>query len=551
MTMIKKMTRAIYHPSLLGIVVFLIVAGGISKPGITIDEPLDVAPGRHFWDVLKSQGPGFFSSSGVKQAFGGNPDHPPLVRWCLGASSYLLQTFQTIVLGHGDPTGLYILSARLASALAFAITVSLVAAWSSRQSGPLAGWCAGLALFCMPRVFAHAHLAALETILNLFVTAAIFAWVDLLAEPDRNQSKYFLKPSLMLGLALLCKIQAWLLGLWLVVILVRWRPSTRKILLSVLSGIASIGIWFVGWPWLWYQSVDRIGEYFFRSIDRISLKVMYFGEIFDDRALPWHYIPLQVATAIPIAIWIMIFFGLSQFFFKTSDQAIMRRKHIGLIACVASVLGIFSLPVSRYDGDRLILMIYPALSVFAGSGGAVVDKKFRSYGYSGLVIPILVMVYLISALPSLKPFPLSYYNSIVGGTAGAAERGLEPTYWADAVDKSLLDELLVQVKPGESVALIPTLHGTQAVMTTPYAMLIKGQVVRDQAEWKLAHYLLVYRREAYWPEGVAQWVQNHEPILLRSRDGVWLAGLWRGPGKDKNGSEPVKNGQTGFLNKMP
>ncbi|MFM7317390.1 MAG: ArnT family glycosyltransferase [bacterium] len=510
--------------------VFLIVAAGIGGPGITIDEPLDVAPGRHYWDVLSSRGTDFFSSSGVKQAFGGNPDHPPLVRWCLGASSYLFQTFQAMVLGHGDPTGLYILSARMASALAFAVTVSLVVAWSSKQSGLLAGWCAGLALLCMPRLFGHAHLAALETILNLFATAAILAWVDLLADDERNSPKYFLKPALMLALALLCKIQAWLLGIWLVVLLACWRPSPRKLLLSVSSGMASVVLWFVGWPWLWYESADRIREYFFRSVDRISLKVMYFGQVFEDRALPWHFIPLQVATAITPAIWILIFFGVLQTFSKTNEMGIHRRKQLGLMAAVLTVLCIFSLPVARYDGDRLVLMVYPTLAIFAGSGATLVQKKIQNYGRRGFATPLIVLVYVVSALPLLKPFPLSYSNFLVGGTSGATARGLEPTYWADSVDKTLLEELMKQVKPGDSVALVPTLHGTQAVMTTPYEMLIKGQVVKDQAAWNEADYLLVYRREAYWPEGVAEWVKTHEPIKLRSRDGVWLAGLWRGPG---------------------
>ncbi|MFM7132449.1 MAG: hypothetical protein ACKO0V_24125, partial [bacterium] len=186
--------------------------------------------------------------------------------------------------------------------------------------------------------------------------------------------------------------------------------------------------------------------------------------------------------------------------------------------------------VARYDGDRLVLMVYPTLAIFAGSGATLVQKKIQNYGRTGFATPLIVLVYVVSALPLLKPFPLSYSNFLVGGTSGATARGLEPTYWADSVDKTLLEELMKQVKPGDSVALVPTLHGTQAVMTTPYEMLIKGQVVKDQAAWNDADYLLVYRREAYWPEGVAEWVKTHEPIKLRSRDGVWLAGLWRGPG---------------------
>ena len=74
-----------------------------------------------------------------------------------------------------DPTGQYVLAGRLAPALAFAALVGLVTHTAGRRWGRAAGAAAGFALVAMPRVFAHAHLAALDTFLSLFWTLALLA----------------------------------------------------------------------------------------------------------------------------------------------------------------------------------------------------------------------------------------------------------------------------------------------------------------------------------------------------------------------------------------
>jgi hypothetical protein len=75
-------------------------------------------------------------------------------------------------------------------------------------------------------------------------------------------------------------------------------------------------------------------------------------------------------------------------------------------------------------------------------------------------------------------------------------------------------------------------------MTTPYIMIAKGQKISDQSSWQEADYLLVYRREAYWPKGLSQWLETNQPLAQSQRDGVWLGGLWHGPGRKRSGENP-------------
>ena len=146
----------------------------LDGPGLTIDEPLDVRPGRTYIKVIRDEGFRFFKRPVVDRVFKDNAEHPPLGRWLLGIASTLGEPFEVIWKG-ADPTGQYVLAGRLAPAICFAILVSVVTFTAGRRWSPAAGAAAGFALLAMPRVFAHAHLAALDTFLSLFWTLALLA----------------------------------------------------------------------------------------------------------------------------------------------------------------------------------------------------------------------------------------------------------------------------------------------------------------------------------------------------------------------------------------
>lgn len=150
----------------------LAVVVTLDGPGLTIDEPLDVRPGRTYLEVLRARGWHFFDSEVVDRVFRDNAEHPPLGRWLLGIASIVGEPLEVLWKGP-DPTGQYVLAGRLAPAAAFAILVGLIVHEGGRRWGPAAGAGAGVALVAMPRIFAHAHLAALDTFLSLFWTLAL------------------------------------------------------------------------------------------------------------------------------------------------------------------------------------------------------------------------------------------------------------------------------------------------------------------------------------------------------------------------------------------
>ncbi len=52
------------------------------------------------------------------------------------------------------------------------------------------------------------------------------------------------------------------------------------------------------------------------------------------------------------------------------------------------------------------------------------------------------------ALVRIHPYELSYYNELIGGPRGAWERGFELTYWYDAFNDEVVDDLNRKFPPG-------------------------------------------------------------------------------------------------------
>src|SRR5690606_16471190 len=119
-------------------------------------------------------------------------------------------------------------AARFGSAAAFACTVFLVANFATQRYGRTAGLVAAAGLVFMPRVFGHAHFAALESMIGLFYTATVLKFASGLEPPQSNEPTNSKKrvrtpqqtqPSLwvagvaglLFGLGMLTKVQAVLL----------------------------------------------------------------------------------------------------------------------------------------------------------------------------------------------------------------------------------------------------------------------------------------------------------------------------------------------------
>lgn len=173
----------------------------------------------------------------------------------------------------------------------------------------------------------------------------------------------------------------------------------------------------------------------------------------------------------------------------------------------------------------MFLPVFPLWAIVIGQGMAWLwDLRDRRWPRVGLALLFLVQGY---GLCAMHPFGLSYHNALVGGLRGAERLGLELTFWSDAIDGVLLDDLAARAAPGDLAAVVPTLHHIQpASMMTP-TLLERRVRLETQEERGRARWWVVSRRTAYWPDGLAEALRHNPPVSVRSRQGVWLSGTWR------------------------
>jgi 4-amino-4-deoxy-L-arabinose transferase-like glycosyltransferase len=491
----------------------------LADPGITTDEPLDVRPGRTYVETLGKRGLGFFGRATVDAVFRDNAEHPPLGRWLLGIASTVGQPFEIVFLGGPDPVGIYVVAGRLAPASAFALLVGLVTHAAARRYGTAAGVGAGFALAVMPRAFAHAHFGALDTLVATFWVLALLAAERALT--SRRPILGMAAAGAAWGLALLTKIHAWLLIpvvlIWSVVRL----GARRGAVAAAVWGVTGLGLFFAGWPWLWYDTTRRLLAYLGTGVERATIQVTYFGRVYADRDVPWHYPWFYFAVTVPIGLHAFGALGLADAWKGRQDD----RFPALLVGSIAGLLALFSTRVPVYDGERLFLMAFPLWAVLIGRGfGRAWDAAGVGAGWRrwGLAAVLVAQGYGAAAY---HPFQLSYYNALVGGLRGADWLGLELTYWGDAVDRVLLDRLVREAPPGATAALAPTLYPGQGMVSTTRAMARRSLILGDEGAVPRAGWVAVSRRTAYWRPELRARLGRSQPVFVRARQGVWLSAL--------------------------
>lgn len=509
-------------------------------PGLTVDEMFNVEQGVRLEVGSRYVALGAMSVRelfGTPEDLGPNarhgyhlPDHPPLGRYLLGVAHNVVTSFS---MPADWPSPIVTAAARFGSALAFAVTVFLVASFARRHYGPAAGWTAAAALVLMPRVFGHAHFASLETMIGLFFTATVLAVGDRWRPASPVTMRAAIVCGLFWGLALLTKVQAVLLpiplALWA---LWHWRWAAIKPL--TIFGLIGGLTFLVGWPWLWSDPIGHTFQYLGRTTDRISLPVWYAGRVFADREAPWHYPFVMFAVTVPIVLHALGLLGVFGKRRNIDDRIRGWRDPIVqlLLVCLAFPLCVFAVPgIAVYDGARLFLVSFPLWAVVIGRGGGLAYSWLATKS-SGRIATFACAVVVCSqayGLVAIRPAHLSYYNLLVGGLRGAERLGFEPTYWGDSVTAELLEAAANDLPEGGTLAVSPVLHQFQLddlATQSPALRQRRIRLIEYSQNSTPADGLLLFVRRASLPAELQQRIAKQTPTASVERHGVTLAAYY-------------------------
>lgn len=504
-------------------------AKAFEAPGVTIDESFNVQQGYYLWEVIKGYNLGLLHPDSIQEAFGPESsylaDHPPLARFWMGITqSFFGEMFTEAA---NDDSLFNLPAARLGSGIAFALTVFIVGLATSFWYGRIAGVIASISILLMPRLFAHAHFASLESGLNLAYVGAILIVAKTWTKHETPTFMVAAFSGIFLGLTLLTKIQGvflpFPLAAWAL-----WHWRHRAIVPILIWGLMGVFTFFVCWPWLWLDPMEHLMGYLGRTTDRVTLYCWYFGDRYADKQTPWHFPLIMFLTTVPIGFHVL---GFSTFFQKSNSVLKDKRSQL-LLANIVFPLILFALPVATYDGTRLFLMVFPVWAIFIGIGGQAA-WHWAEDKWSSRNAQILCLLFFLApawVLYRTHPTQIAYHNLLLGGQRGAAVLGMERDYWASSLTHEFLTQVVTAVPEGEKIGIFPTLHQFQIGDVFKENSVIRNSG-RELVAWNFethpTDYVIVYYRLADLSEEFKVQLETSKPLVMMERGGVMLAGLYR------------------------
>lgn len=228
---------------------------------------------------------------------------------------------------------------------------------------------------------------------------------------------------------------------------------------------SGLGVMYLTWPFLWGAPIRRLLATVRYMMDFPYQQTELFeGLMYHAYELPRYYLPKILTLQFTEALYVATTLGVMYIAFRALRSNPVGRPFELLLVCCWFLLPVgaaYLLKTPLYNNFRQLLFVTPPLFIVAGLG---IDAAFslarNPFARTGLVA--LIILPGVLGILTLHPYEYIYYNSFVGGVAGAA--GRYPTdYWCTSSKESV--EFINRVAaPGETIGYTRQYH-----MVRPYA----------------------------------------------------------------------------------
>jgi Dolichyl-phosphate-mannose-protein mannosyltransferase len=361
---------------------------------------------------------------------------------------------------------------------------------------------------------------------------------------ERGSWRLLLGAGLLLGLALGTKANALFLPAipGLLVLLARrpeiWRGRQLGLWAGMIgAGLISVVVMILTWPYLWADPIGRFG----RHIEYISGRRAFVAL---DAIAPTFQAVLLTTPPVFLALLAL---GLIPVV-----AAAWRREPLALFLLIwpGVVFGRYLLPQSvNFDGVRHFLEVFPPLAMIAGWGLAFGLSQLGKRLSTPKLIRLKVVFVLLAALPgfwvtlSHHPFQTVYWNSFVGGFAGARDRDLAQAsdYWG-ASYRLGLEWLNKNAPPGAFVVVPVVEHAVRLVaperlrpdltllpVTTPYSPRIAPDRLEKTRRLALGQpvFVMFVERRDWMNEIMVDCLTTLAPEVVWEQGGAPVLAIYR------------------------
>jgi 4-amino-4-deoxy-L-arabinose transferase-like glycosyltransferase len=495
----------------------------------------------------------------IDQAFRFNREHPPLMKLLFGAGHLAQERWQLFSTESA--------AFRFAGMLSAGLLIWLIYIFGARVFGRTAGLFAALAYALLPRPFYHAHLNAFDVPITLANTAVIYAYFRSL-----TSRRWGYGCGALFGLALLTKHNSWIvpgiLAIHFVCLAIVERRARKasgvqriSLVPHALIACFTIGpaVFFAGWPYLWHDTLHRVGWYVAFHFHHEYYNMEYFGVNYFWPPFPRSYAWVMTLFTVPLTTLLLGVLGLIRELAALAELLVTafrapaqsrgaaaeggdsawvaldpRLTSLLLFGALLAPLAIITLPSTPiFGGTKHWFPAYPFLALFAGSMFSgfcelVIERwpKLRVPGLSVVTGAYLLAPSFVETAHS-HPFGLSHYTVAAGGVPGAAELGMNRQFWGFTT-RSLVPYLREVLPRGGSVYICDTIYSA-------WVMLVRDgflpENIRATGDIAQADYALVHHEKHFAEIDHQIWTTygTVQPAHVLTYDGVPIISVYRNP----------------------
>jgi 4-amino-4-deoxy-L-arabinose transferase-like glycosyltransferase len=531
---------------LVGILVTVILVATAGNIGLTSGEPASIAASQTYngWFNRLVFGPhGVLNRSVIDASWSVSNEYPPFDKILSGVVWGLTNDLLSDLLAH-----------RLGNMLLFGVAAAFLYHMIADELGDWSAIGTLAALLTMPRFFFHAHLAALDVpAASMIVIVTYVFW----RTKESARFRYTILLGLVWGLAIATKINAVFvlptLFLWALV----FRRKFYLLLRLALGTLIGLTVFCGVWPWLYYDTIARVEAFLaFQTASHWEIPQYYLHKIF--LLTPWHFPFVMMAAVVPLGTFIISGLGALRGFLRRRDRAFVFLLAFNMLV---PLLLVASGQTRVYDNERLFMPAFPFLAALAGGGFGWIVKSagafFVRFRIPKVLTPIVVfavacVVWIppILSMITFAPYWLSYYSETVGGLPGAANLGLETTYWCESYREAVL-YINANAKPGDTIWAPPSTvdvlvyYQMQGILrkdvvlasSTTLESVFGSEAIGNGAiaDYTEADFVLIQHREALLydqagqPTLVLAWASARTPAFRVQRAGTPILDVYTNP----------------------
>ncbi len=410
--------------------------------GFTRDEGYYFKAARLYWGYFEAIGTHLthfepwhiFTKSEIDQHWSYNHEHPVLVKSLFAMSYGILHNVSGLL---NEATAI-----RLPAWIFSACSAYWLYHLSRIKLSKTLAVSAVLLWVSMPRVFWHMHLACFDIpVCAMHIFLVLTFWRVL----NRQQPWWMFAVAFGLGATVKHNILVAPFVLLFFAVRHRYvffylkRPfESLKCMPKMWWGLITISplIFLAHWPYLWPNPLGRIAYYLGFHLSHEHYPISYFGDLLVAPPFPILFPFVMSAVTIPIPTLLMICCGLSvalwsMFTHRRSTSQYGYAKRQRAFESLLWLNGLFpflliALPNSPiFGGTKHWMNGLPFWIVFALIGLQYVLQNRKLH----VVVTLCAIGAQIFAVTEVHPYGLSYYNTFVGFERGAAEIGLQRTFW--------------------------------------------------------------------------------------------------------------------------